>query len=126
MFYNPRAVEIRKFQITKKVSFQVVKRSTEAIQFMKTPWPILSEEKYLMDEESWEVAIEEQDCQQAIAGASVGTSYVCQLPSSTSLNIDLEEHDAVSHRICVMLLYQTNNIDHSPKYSKLKLKNSTI
>jgi len=79
-----------------------------------------------MDEESWEVAIEEQDCQQAIAGASVGTSYVCQLPSSTSLNIDLEEHDAVSHRICVMLLYQTNNIDHSPKYSKLKLKNSTI
>jgi hypothetical protein len=71
-----------------KASFKVAKRFIEAIVFTKTPWPIISDAKYLMVEEAWELAIEAQDRQHALAGAPVGTPSVCQLPGGPSLKID--------------------------------------
>ena len=53
-----------------------------------TPWPIIYDEKYSMVEEDWKLLIEAQDCQRALAGASVGTPSVCQLPGGPSLKID--------------------------------------
>jgi len=41
----------------------------EAIIFMRTPSPILSDEKYWMANVAWKLTIEAQDCRQAFAGA---------------------------------------------------------
>jgi hypothetical protein len=68
----------------------------EAIVFAKTPWPIISDEKYSMVDEAWQLAIEAQDCQRALAGAPVGAPSVCQLPIGSSLKIDLQTQEAVS------------------------------
>jgi len=88
-------------------TFEVAKRFMEAIVFTKTPWPILSDDKYSMVEEAWKLAIEAQDRQRALAGAPVGTPSVCQLPGGPSLIIDLQTREAVSLEFCLMLLYQT-------------------
>jgi hypothetical protein len=48
----------------------------KAIVFTKSPWPILSDEKYSMIDEAWKLAIGAQDHQQALAGAPVGTPSV--------------------------------------------------
>jgi hypothetical protein len=60
----------------------------EAIVFTKTTWPIISDEMYSMVDEAWKIAIEAQDRQRALAGASVGVPSVCQLPGGPSLKID--------------------------------------
>jgi len=79
----------------------------EAIVFTKTPWPILSNDKYSMIEEAWKLAIETQDHQRALAGAPVGTPSVSQLPGGPSLKIDPQTREAVNLPICLILLYQT-------------------
>ena len=61
----------------------------------KTPWPIISDEKYSIVDEALKLAIELQDHQQALAGAPVGTPKVCQLPGGPSLKIDLQTHQVV-------------------------------
>jgi len=58
-------------------TFEVAKRFMEAIVFTKTPWPIISNEKYSMVDDAWKLAIEAQDRQRALAGAPVGTPSVC-------------------------------------------------
>jgi hypothetical protein len=68
----------------------------EAIVLTKTPWPIISDEKYSMVDDAWKLAIEAQDHQRAIAGAPVGTASVCQLPGGPSLIIDPQTREAVS------------------------------
>jgi len=73
-----------------KATFEVAKRFMEAIVFTKTPWLILSDDKYSMVEETWKLAIEAQDRQRALAGAPAGTPLVCQLPSGPFLRIDLQ------------------------------------
>jgi len=73
----------------KKATFEVVKRFMEAIVFTKTPWPIISDEKDSMVDEAWQLTIEAQDRQQALAGTPVGAPSVCQLPGGLSLKIDL-------------------------------------
>jgi hypothetical protein len=60
----------------------------EAIVFAKTPWPILSDEKYSIVDQVWKLAIESQDGQWAFAGAPVGTPSLCQLPGGPFLKID--------------------------------------
>jgi hypothetical protein len=60
----------------------------EAIVFAKTPWPILSDEKYSIVDQVWKLAIESQDGQWAFASAPVGTPSVCQLPGGPFLKID--------------------------------------
>jgi len=72
-----------------KASFEVAKWFVEAIVFTMTPWPIISDEKYSMVDEAWQLAIEAQDCQQALAGAPVGAPSVWQLRGGPSLKIDL-------------------------------------
>ena len=67
----------------------------EAIVFTKTPWPIISDEKYWIVDEAWKLAIEAQDRQRALAGAPVGTPSVCQLPGGPSLKIDPQTREAV-------------------------------
>jgi len=79
-----------------KATFEVAKRFMEAIVFTKTPWPIISNEKCTMVDEAWQLAIEAQDRQRALAGASVGAPSVCQLPGGPSLKIDLQTREAVS------------------------------
>jgi hypothetical protein len=90
-----------------KVTFEVVKRFMEAIVFTKTAWPILSDDKYSMVEQAWKLAIEAQDRQRALAGASAGKPSVCQLPGGPSLKIDPQTREAVILESCLMLLYQT-------------------
>jgi len=70
------------------VTFEVVKRFIDTIIFTKTPWPILTGDKYSLVEEAWTLAIEAQDCQWALAGTPVGTPSVCQLWGGPSLQID--------------------------------------
>jgi len=90
-----------------KGTFEVAKRFMEAIIFTKNPWPMISDDKYSVVEETWELAIEAQDRQRALAGAPVGTPSVCQLPGGPSLKIDPQTREAVSLEFCLMLLYQT-------------------
>jgi len=81
---------------TPMATFEVAKRFMEAIIFTKTPWPMISDEKYSMVDKAWKLAIEAQDCQRALAGAPVGTPSVCQLPGGPSLEIDPQTWEAVS------------------------------
>jgi len=66
-----------------------------AIVFTKTPWPIISDEKYSMVDEAWKLAIESQDRQQALACASVGTPSACRFPGDPSFKIYLQTRKAV-------------------------------
>jgi hypothetical protein len=68
----------------------------EAIIVTKTPWPIISDEMYSMVDKAWQLAVEAQDRQQALAGTPVGSPSVCQLPSGGSLIIDPQTGEAVS------------------------------
>jgi len=79
-----------------KATFEVAKWFMEAIVFTKTPWPIISDEKYSMVDKAWQLAIEAQDCQRALAGARVGAPSVCQLPGGPSLKINPQTREAVS------------------------------
>jgi len=99
-----------------KATFEVVKQFMEAILFTMTPWPIISDEKYSMVDEAWNVVIEAQDRQPAFAGAPVGTPSVCQLPSGPSLKIDPQTREAVCvysgfrSSIGVMMILNPRNI----------------
>jgi len=75
---------------------EVAKLFMEAVVFTKTTWPFISDEKYLMVDEAWQLAFEAQDHQQALAGAPVGTPSVCRLPSGPSHEIDRQTREAVS------------------------------
>jgi len=67
-----------------------------AIVFRMTPWPISSDGKYEMVDKALELAIEAQDHQPGLAGASVDTWSVCQLPGGPSLEINQQTGEAVS------------------------------
>jgi len=123
---QPRASADQNVPQHKKATFEVAKRFIEPRVFMKTAWPILSDDKYSMVEEDWKIAIEAQDRQRALAGAPAGTPSVCQLPSGPSLKISPQTREAASPGFCLMLLYQIYDIDYAPNYTWLKLKISTI
>jgi len=114
---QPKASADQNIPRHQKATFEVAKRFTEAIVFTKTPWPILSEDKYSMVEEAWKLAIEAQDHQRALAGAPPGTPSVCQFPSGPSLKIDPQTREAVSFGFYLMLFYQIYDIDYGPNYS---------
>jgi len=105
---QPKASSDQNVPQHQNATFEVAKRLMEAIVFTKTPWPILSDDKYSMVEEAWKLAIEAQDRQRALAGAPIGTPSVCQLPGGPSLKIDPQIREAVSLEFCLMLLYQTH------------------
>jgi hypothetical protein len=69
-------------------TFEVARRFMEAIVFTKTPWTNISDEKYSMVDEAWQLAIQAQDCQRALAGAPVVAPSVCQLPGGPSFKTD--------------------------------------
>jgi hypothetical protein len=77
-----------------KATFEVAKQFMETIVFTKTPGSIISDEKYSMVDEAWQLAIEAQDGQRALAGAPAPS--VCQLPGGPSLKIDPQTRKAVS------------------------------
>ena len=79
-----------------KATFEVAKQFIHTIVFTKTPWPIISDEKYSMVDNPWQLAIEAQDQQWALAGAPVGAPSRCQLPGGPSLKIDSQTQEAVS------------------------------
>jgi hypothetical protein len=79
----------------RKATFEIVKSFMEAIILTLTPWPIIADEKYSMVERAWTLAIEAQDCQRALASASVGTPSVCQLPCGRTLKNNPQTRDAV-------------------------------
>jgi len=109
-----------------KATFEGAQRFMKAIVFTKTSWPILSNDKYSIVEDALILAIEAQDCQQALAGDPVGTSSVCQLPGGPSLKIHLQIQEARSLEFCFLLLYPISDIDYTSKYPQLKLKISPI
>ena len=98
-----------------KATFEVTKMLMEAIEFTKTPWPIISDDNYSMVEEAWTLAIEAQDWQRELAGAPPGTPSVCQLHSGPSLKINLQTHEARSLGFCSMPFYRIYDIDYAPK-----------
>jgi len=104
---QPKANSDQKVPQHQKATFEVAKMFREAIVFTKNPLPILSDDKYLMVEEAWKLAIEAQERQQASAGAPEGTPSVCQMPGDPSLKMDLQTLEAVSLEFCLMLLFQT-------------------
>jgi hypothetical protein len=79
-----------------KVTLEVANQLMEANRFGKTPWPIISNEKDSMFDDSWKLAIEAQDCQWLGVGPPVGTPCVWQLPGGPFLRIDQHTQDAVS------------------------------
>jgi hypothetical protein len=85
---QPKAGGDRNVPQHQEATFEVAKRFMEASVFTKTPWPIISDEKYLMVDEAWKLALEAQDRQWALAGAPVGTPSVCELPRGPSLKIN--------------------------------------
>jgi hypothetical protein len=56
---------------------QEANRFIEVIIFTNTPWPLLSDYKYSMVAEAWNLAIEAEDRQLVLADVPVGTLYVC-------------------------------------------------
>jgi hypothetical protein len=98
----------------------------EEIVFTKTPWPIISDEKYSMVRESWQLAIEAQDRQQALAGAPVGAPSMYQLPGGSSLKIDLQTREAVSVYSIFCSWIRFMMMLNPKKFSWLKLKISTV
>jgi len=104
---QPKASSDQNVPQPQQGTFEVAKRFMEAILFTMNSWPIISDDKYSMVEESWKLAIEAQDRQRALAGALVGTPSVCQLPSGPSLKIDPQTREASSLEFCSMLLYET-------------------
>jgi len=96
-------------------TFEVAKSFMEAIVFIKNPWAIMSDDKYSMVEYAWNLAIEAQDCQWALASTPVGTPSVCQLPGGPSFKIDPQTREAVSVAFRWMLLYQTYGFWLPPK-----------
>jgi len=109
-----------------KATFEVAKRFMEANIFTKTPWPILSDDKYSFIKEASKLAIEAEDRQGALAGAPGDMPSVCRLPGGPSLKIDPQTREAVGLGLCLMLLYQISDIDYVPQYTYLKLNSSTI
>jgi len=79
-----------------KATFEIAKRFTVAIIFTKTLWPIISHEKYSMVDEAWKLSIQPQNHHSALAGASVVTLCVCQLPSGPSPKINRQTVEAIS------------------------------
>jgi len=75
---QPKASANQNIPQHQTATFEVAQRFIEAIRFTKTPWPIVSEEKYSMVDEAWQLAIEAHDCQLALAGAPAGTPSVGQ------------------------------------------------
>jgi len=123
---QPKASSDQNVPQHQKATFEVAKRFMEAMVFTKTPWTILSDDKYSMVEESSKPAIEAQHRQRALAGAPVGTPSVCQLPGGPSFEIDPQTGEAVSVQLCLMLLYQTYGYWLPRKCTLLKLNISTI
>jgi len=74
---RPKAGSDRNIPHHQVATIEVAKRFMEAIGFTKVPWPIISDEKYSMVDETWQIAIEAQDRQWALAGAPVRTPSVC-------------------------------------------------
>ena len=48
-----------------------------------------------MFKEAWNLAIQAQNCQHAVAGTPVGIASGCYLPRCPSLNIDPQTFDAI-------------------------------
>jgi hypothetical protein len=123
---QPKASADQNVPQLQKGSFEVAKRFMEAIDFTKTPLPILSDDKYSMVEKASKLAIEAQDHQRVLAGTSVGMLSVCQMPGGPSLKRDPQTREAVSHKVCLMFHYQISDIDYVPEYTLLKQKIRTI
>jgi len=104
---QPKASSNQNVSQHQKATFEAAKRFMQAIVFTKTPWPILSNDKYSMVEEASKLAIEAHNRQWALAGTPVATPSVCQLPGGPSLKMDPQTREAVSLEFCLMLLYQT-------------------
>jgi hypothetical protein len=79
-----------------KATLGVAEWFTEAIVLTTTLWSIISDEKYWMIDKVWQLAIEAQDRQWALAGSPVGAPFVCQLPSVPSLKIESQTREAIS------------------------------
>jgi len=76
---HPKASAVQNVPQHQKATFDVAKRFMEAIVFTKTPWPIISDDKYSMVEEAWKLAIGAHDRPRALAGAPAGTPSISKM-----------------------------------------------
>jgi hypothetical protein len=102
---QPKASADQNTHKHQNATVEVVKRFMEGIIFMGTTSPILSNNKYLLVEDPWKLAIDAQDHQQALPGASEGMPSVCQLPSGPFFKIVPQTQKGVSFCYCLMLHY---------------------
>jgi len=102
---QPKAVGDHNVAQHQMATFEVAKRFMEAMVFTTTPWAIIADEKDSMVDKAWELAIQAQDRQLALAGAPLGTPSVYQLLSGPSLKIDLQTREAgrVNSVICSLI-----------------------
>jgi len=91
---QPKASSDQNVPQHQKATLDAAKWFMEVIIFTKTPWLIPSDDKYSMVKEAWNLAIDAQDRQRVLAGAPVGTPFVCQLPGGPSLKIDPQTCEA--------------------------------
>jgi hypothetical protein len=103
---QPKASSDQNVLEHKNATFEVTKWFMKAIVFTLTPWQILSDVKYAMVEEAWELAIEPLDCQRELEGPPVGTPTLFQLPGTPPPKIDPQTREPVSLEFSQMLLYQ--------------------
>jgi len=57
---QPKASADQNVPQNQKVTFEVANRFMDAIVLRKTPWPMSSDDKYLIVEQAWKLAIDAQ------------------------------------------------------------------
>jgi len=85
-------------------TFEIAKCFMEAVLVTMTPLALFSDEKWQMVEEAWKLPINAQNRQQELAGTSVGSPSVSEVPSGPSLSINMRTWEDVSLEFCLMLL----------------------
>jgi len=103
---QPKASGDHNIHQHQQATFEVAQWFKEAIISTENPWPIISSKKYLVIDEAWKLPVEAQNHQQALAGISVYTPSLCQLPSGPSPIVDPQIQQAGS-----VIVFSTPQLD---------------
>jgi hypothetical protein len=71
-----------------KATYEGAEQCIEAMVFAKPPWPMISDERYSMVDEAWQLHIAAQYPQWAIACSPAGMPSVPQLPGGPAVKIN--------------------------------------
>lgn len=96
-------------------TIDITNNFVKVVIFIRTPWPILCDDNYSIVQVVWTLNIECQNWQRPIAGASIGTQSVCQLPYGAYNKIDPQLQHAIRLVFSLLLLYPIYNIHYTPR-----------